>query len=352
MLARQSFPSLDIAKLIMAFLVVEIHTKPFNDVGSETVAQVVSSIDCVAVPFFFVASGFLCFKGLSTSDFGDSGSSAVARARGTIRKQLSLYAIWTVLLLPLALFGASLRGWGAGETALRLIRGAVFVGQNDFTWPLWYLLASVVAFALVYFLLRGGVSPRAILLTSGALLLFGYVIEACLAWDSAPAAIALLADLYNAVFSTARNGLFEGFFYVTLGMFIGLRWDGFNAQPLAWSVAGLVFGLTGCIFVSPSAHLPFCALFAASLFMLCIRHVSDRSHPWARRASTVVYLVHMVFVVIFVYGICGHTEISFFSAPISHVALYTFTLGCSLLISTIVIPPGRKLPIVKTVFGI
>lgn len=151
-----SFPDLDIAKLIMAFLVVEIHTKPFNDLGSETIARIVSGIDCVAVPFFFIASGFLCFRGLSIKDFDTRSSAAAVRVRKNIRKQLSLYAIWTVVLLPLALFGAHLREWGAAETILRLVRGVVFVGENDFTWPLWYLLASVVAFLLVYILLRGG----------------------------------------------------------------------------------------------------------------------------------------------------------------------------------------------------
>lgn len=336
----------------MAFLVVEIHTKPFNDVGLEAVSQVATAIDCVAVPFFFVASAFLCFRGLSGIDFSDGSSPASARVRGTIRKQFSLYAIWTALLLPLALFGASLRKWSFGETVLRLVRGTVFVGQNDFTWPLWYLLASVVAFSLVYILLRRGLSPRTILLVSGAFLLFGYVIEFCLEWDGASAAIALPADLYNAVFSTTRNGLFEGFFYVAVGMCIGFRWAESRSWPPTRLVTGVAIGIAGCILVSPSAHLPFCALFAISLFMLCIRRVDDRAHPWARKASTVVYLVHMVFVVIFVYGICGHAEISFFNAPISHAALYAFALGCSLLTASIFIPLGRRFPIVETVFGV
>lgn len=151
-----SFPDLDIAKLIMAFLVVEIHTKPFNDLGSEAIARIISGVDCVAVPFFFIASGFLCFRDLSIKDFGTRSSAAAVRVRKNIRKQLSLYAIWTVILLPLSLFGAHLREWGVAEIIMRLVRGVVFVGENDFTWPLWYLLASVVAFSLIYLLLRGG----------------------------------------------------------------------------------------------------------------------------------------------------------------------------------------------------
>lgn len=133
----KSYPDLDIAKLIMALLVVEIHTKPLFDLGSGLVDAVVSGIDCVAVPFFFIASGFLCFNSLSAADFGERASAGLARVRSTIKRQLSLYATWTVVLLPLALFGACLRDWGVLEAFAHLARGALLVGENDFTWPLW-----------------------------------------------------------------------------------------------------------------------------------------------------------------------------------------------------------------------
>lgn len=349
---KHSFPNLDIAKLIMAFLVVEIHTRPLNDIGSGVVRQLISGIDCVAVPFFFIASGFLCFRGLALREFEDGRSPASARVRGTIRKQLRLYAIWTALLLPLALLGAYLRECGTAETALQIVRGVLFVGENDFTWPLWYLLASVVAFALVYFLLRRGVVPRLVLILSAMALLLGQFVEVALRWEGAPAPIALLAGLYGAVFVTARNGLFEGFFYVAVGMCIGLEWGKRPLPSFGATIACLAFGLVGCVVVSPSAHLPFCAMFAIALFLLSIRRAGDSPHPWARKASTVVYLVHMVFAVVFVYGICGYGEIAFSNAPVSHVTLYAFTLACSLLTATIVISFGRRLPVVKTVFGV
>lgn len=130
MIQKQSFPYLDIAKLIMAFLVVEMHTRPLNDIGSGVTGQIVSVIDCVAVPFFFIVLSFLCFRrALASHDFKEWSSLGVTRVLGTIRKQLLLYAIWTALLLPLAVFGAFLRGWSAGEALVRFVRGVVFVGE-------------------------------------------------------------------------------------------------------------------------------------------------------------------------------------------------------------------------------
>lgn len=72
MIQKQSFPYLDTAKLITAFLVVEMHTRALNDIGSGVTGQIVSVIDCVAVPFFFIVSGFLCFRrALASHDFKD-----------------------------------------------------------------------------------------------------------------------------------------------------------------------------------------------------------------------------------------------------------------------------------------
>lgn len=62
-MARISFPNLDITKLLMALLVVEIHTRPFMDFDSQLINRIATGIDCVAVPFFFIASGYLCSRG-------------------------------------------------------------------------------------------------------------------------------------------------------------------------------------------------------------------------------------------------------------------------------------------------
>ncbi len=156
-----SFPLLDYTKLIMALLVVEIHTKPLMALGNETVDHVVSGIDCVAVPFFFIASGFLCFRGLNPSSVADRRSNASQRIKSTIRKLLFLYVTWFALLLPLDIVGHESADHGLILSVVYEVRGFLFVGEGLYSWPLWYLLASVVAFSLVYLLLRGGVASSA-----------------------------------------------------------------------------------------------------------------------------------------------------------------------------------------------
>lgn len=197
-----------------------------------------------------------------------------------------------------------------------------------------------------------GVTSRTILSLSAVLLLIGFVIELVLGWESAPAPIALMADVYGIVFVTARNGLFEGLFYVAVGMNVGIGWGRRLEWNLAPTIACMVLGLMGSVLVSSSAHLPFCAMFAIALFLLCVRRTGEPSYVWARKASTVIYLVHMVFVVLFVYGICGYSGIDFLSAPLPHVALYAFTMICSLAIATAVIIAGSRFPAIRAIFGV
>ena len=151
---RVNYPDLDLMKLLMAFFVVEIHTRPLRDMPIANF--LVEGIDVLAVPFFFIASAFLCFRDLSGEDFVTADSRGAVRVRKTTGKLLRLYLIWTALFLPVTVFGDVLQGKSFLGAATSFVKGTLFVGENFCSWPLWYLLASVVAFALVYLCLRGG----------------------------------------------------------------------------------------------------------------------------------------------------------------------------------------------------
>ena len=153
---RVNYPDIDIMKLLMAFLVVEIHARPLMNFA--LAQKILDGIDVIAVPFFFLASGFLCFQGLGAGDFRDVSSAAFIRVRKTIFNLIRLYVTWTLLFLPLTIFGNMLKGNSPLRAILYFVRGTLFIGENYYSWPLWYLLASAVGFALVYYLLRGGSS--------------------------------------------------------------------------------------------------------------------------------------------------------------------------------------------------
>lgn len=350
--AMVNYPDLDIVKLLMACLVVEIHTRPLEALAIPE--KLIEGVDVVAVPFFFIASGFLCFQGLSEVDFTDSLSCASIRVRNTALKLLELYLIWTVLYLPITIFGNFLYGKDLLHGLLAFVRQTLLVGENFCSWPLWYLLAGFVAFALVYCCLRSGMALKRVVGLSFLFLLAGYFIMVVAEWSDAPRAIAIPVSIYEKLFINTRNGLFEGFFYVALGAFFGTKHKRFEAMPIAYLLIGLIFGVAGCIFINANAHLPFCACAGACLFLLSIKRCGPDllPHVGMRNASTIIYLVHMIFAVVFVYGICGGVDPDIHANNADRLLLYLFSLGGSALLSVVAIQLSKKSPMTKRILGI
>lgn len=349
---RINYPDLDLVKLLMAICVVDIHTHPCMDLP--TAELIIEGFVRLAVPFFFVASAFLCFNGLAVEDFASADSRGSVRVRKTMGRLLRLYLTWTLLYLPVTVFGNLLRNKSFLRGLLSFVKGTLLVGENFCSAQLWYLLASVVAFALVYLSLRGGCPLRRLLVIAASFLLFGYLLDLLRAWDEAPLLVSLPVKAYFAVFSNVRNGLFEGFFYVAVGAAFGMKHERLAGIPTSWLVLGVVLGIAGCIFVSNDAHLPFCACASICVFLLSVRRSgSDLSpHVGARNASTVIYLVHMFFAVAFVYGISGGTNPAINANEICRPLFFLFTLGASALFSVAILLLAKKAPALKRVFGI
>lgn len=336
----------------MALLVVEIHTRPL--IGFQFAEIAIEGIDVLAVPFFFLASGFLCFRGLSCASFGEATRAGAERVRNTIVKLLRLYLIWTLFYFPITIFGNVLLGNSFLHASLSFVRGTLFVGENHYSWPLWYLLASVVGFTMVYICLRREVDFKTIIPFSLFLLLLGFGITYVQGWDGAPVYLSVPIKIYCRVFGSSRNGLFEGFFYIAVGAAFGLKWDQLNKTPVFLEVVAIILGLTGNFLVSNDAHLPFCVIASLGLFLLSVRRHGTNldSHTRARRMSTIIYLVHMYFVVVFVYDICGESNPDLYANSVNRPLLFLFALCCSILVSILVINASKRAPALKIVFGI
>ena len=339
-------------KLFLALLVVEIHTRPL--IGFHFAEIVIEGIEVLAVPFFFLASGFLCFRGLSYASFGEATFVGAERVRNTIVKLLRLYLIWTLLYFPITIFGNVLLGNSFLHASLSFVRGTLFVGENYYSWPLWYLLASVVGFTIVYICLRRGGRFKTIIPFSLFLLFLGFGITYVQGWDGAPVYLSGPIKIYCRVFGSSRNGLFEGLFYIAVGAAFGMKWYQLNKAPAFLEVVAVTLGLAGNFLVSNDAHLPFCVIASIGLFLLSVRRHGANLNPRARarRMSTVIYLVHMYFVVVFVYGICGESNPDLYANSVNRPVLFLFALCCSILVSIFVINASKRVPAIKTVFGI
>ena len=84
------------------------------------------------------------------------------------------------------------------------------------SWPLWYLLALIVAVGIIYALLKLKLSKNWIVAISVLMAIIGVGLDYC----KENAILQPITDLYFSVFLKTRNGFFVGVFYVALGMFL------------------------------------------------------------------------------------------------------------------------------------
>ncbi len=253
---------IDLVKVLMAFVVVSIHTTTWPLLG----------IREVAVPYFFLVSGFFLF-GKMTGDRTDD----LAAIRSWTLKILRLYLIWTAIYLPFTVYGFIQDGLSLKQCLMLFGRNLLFVGENFMSWPLWYLLAMIWSGVLVYVL-------RALKVPVWGMLLAGIILAALPHFLGDKA-------LFAKLFRDSRNLVFTGPFYIAVG---GLLRQFDLKLPLWGGILLFVAGLVALHF-TPFA-LP---IAAAGLFLLArelpLSGMTDRLSKAFRDASETIYLVHMIF---------------------------------------------------------
>lgn len=220
---RQNYNAVDLTRFIGSIFVVMIHVPPL---GGTQVADTISYFlqnyfGRIAVPFFFVMSGFFLFRKTTQAEFDPEP------VKKYLFRTLRLYLFWTVVYFPLSLHYIRMEESGFVSVTLHYIRNLLFVGSYV---QLWYLNALIVAVTMVSYLLYKRVRIRKILLMAACLYVcglfgqswFGFVVPLK---ERAPLIWFLLRQLKKVIIST-RNGVFEGFLFVSIGMcfaFFGVR---------------------------------------------------------------------------------------------------------------------------------
>lgn len=300
-----NFYGVDIAKVILAVLVVVLHTQAFADFG-KPIHYGVHVLTRVAVPFYFIASGYFLFRGISIDDSG------AARVVKYLRKIAKLYIVWTVIYSPVILKAAvshSDSAWGV------MLRSAKMICVTGY-YHLWYLLALIVSVVVIYFFRKLTQNLLILMVFSSTMYIIGlmlsefYVLADSLASKSYITKVAFQG--YFELFDSARNGLFDALFFVTIGVLIAYRpvkirlWFSVVALIVAlvclefegWLVERLQTTQDGSVL----ANDLFISIVPASFFLfiisLSVRLKESFNSVSLRIFSTFLYLVHPLAVII------------------------------------------------------
>ncbi len=285
---RRQYPSIDLWKFVFSFAVVALHTGPLEKCEVEWVQKLYAIVTQAAVPFFFLAAGFLLGQKL-VFDAGPSGEN------GRILKNYlfrigKMYLLWSAIYLPLAVIHFILEKTPFSEAILRYLTGLVFVGEQYNSWVLWYLLSTFYAILVILLVIRKQAGFRRLLCLSLAASVLVAVFDA-IGNDS--------SDLQG-IWNTARTGIryllssgriFNGLVYIPLGIVLSKK----KARPaVCWVL--LLAGAAGQCFIGNRICRVYLLIATAVGWFGIVREMrmpESRVYPALRSMSTTIYLIHL-----------------------------------------------------------
>lgn len=134
--------TIDLMKLILSVFVVMIH--------SEVDLWVLTPFLRMAVPLFFITSSYFFFRKVNTCQTPAQSHKVLG---GFLKRNLTLYAFWFVVLLPVTLYVRK-GTWLAGtvlEGIVSFLQSLIF---NSTFRASWYIMASCIGMCIIYFLSR------------------------------------------------------------------------------------------------------------------------------------------------------------------------------------------------------
>ena len=309
--------TIDICKFLGAYMVVAIHTTPWNLFGTGAFNTVYLNFIYCAVPCFFMASGYLLAGRMEWPLTAKDNLPKVAHA---FFKMLKLYLLWSLAYLPLAIFDYRRSGLGVREAAIRYIKGLVFSGEHYGSWMLWYMISAIYALGIIYLLLKIKVNPWAITALGLVFILCGAALDMLSGTtnDISPA----INFIRKLMWATTGNGKVFGMLLTKIKI------------PVWADVLITLCGFAGCVAFNKYTGF-FVILCAVGLFGIIISvkvpYVSDRKI--LRRASMIIYFMHLYVYMILVlrFGLHSGKRAFLIVALITTAIAFAYIAICDLI---------------------
>ncbi len=285
---NKNYSGIDYFRFIAALLIIAIHTSPlaaFSETGDFIVTRIVAR---VAVPFFFMTSGFFLISRYAYNN---------SKLWAFLKKTALIYGTAVLIYLPVNIYN----GYFKMDNLLpNVIKDIVFDGT---LYHLWYLPASMIGAGLAWYLVRKFDYQIALVVTA-VLYLIGLFGDS---YYGLSEKIGLLGGFYSLIFQISdytRNGIFFAPVFFVLG---GIIADTRRRITFRKSVFG--FGISFILLFVEALTLHFCKLQrhdSMYLFLLpcmyflfhIILQIKGKRMMWLRTSSLIIYLIHPMMIVI------------------------------------------------------
>ena len=296
----ESYTGIDVFRLVAAVLIITIHTSPLvglSETGDFILTRIVAR---VAVPFFFVTSGFFLISRYHYQ---------TAKLCAFVKKTLLIYGAAIVLYIPVNLYN----GYFKMEYLLpNLIKDIVFDGT---LYHLWYLPASVIGGVIAWGLVKK-LDYRKAFAVAAVLYLVGLFGDS---YYGVIKNVPIFSGFYALIFQVSdytRNGIFFApVFFIMGGLIADYSDRGENKSEIVCDQSvrkkseSRCFGLSMALMLveglvlhhfqvqrhdSMYVFLLPCVYF---LFLVLLQFRGKR-YVWLRDLSLVVYLIHPMMIVV------------------------------------------------------
>lgn len=219
-LKKEQYNAIDLAKFLCAILVVMVHISPLGVSDKFVVINtaIQDGVARIAVPFFFIASGFFLYKKTSYDNFD------MKPTKKYVIKILKLYIIWTIIYLPISIQKMIASGNNIYDEIFLYIRNSIFKGSYS---HLWYLPATIIGVLILSFCISKRIKIKHILFLAAILYIIGLFAQS---WFVVIKPISVYAPtvwtclkVIQAVIFTTRNGVFDAFPFLCIGMLFAYR---------------------------------------------------------------------------------------------------------------------------------
>lgn len=216
----KKYNGINLIKYFMAICVIAIHMQPLLKINNNIILNLYDSIVKLAVPFFFIVTGFFIGKKIPNLNQFSSDSSNILKKN--IQKFLRLYLIFTIIYMPLTIYEYITLDSSILDCLYYFLRGLIFVGEHYNSWALWYLLSAFYGLCVIYFLHKKGIKIKNILYVGIFLFLIGLGVDYILRISTPIGLFKNIQQILHYIFgfNIDSGRIFTSVLYLSVGMLL------------------------------------------------------------------------------------------------------------------------------------
>lgn len=275
----------------MAYVVVAIHTNPFYGITSEPILKIWDIIANMAVPYFFLASGFLLGIKLypETIQNNRPGSNIL---KNYLKKNCVMYVLWSAIYLPLAINHYMAIGVSFDIGIRNYIEGFLFRGKHYNSWQLWYLLSTIYAGILIFIIVSiKKLKLKTTLITAICTSILNIILDQLCSYSGTiPKNVFTLHKIVKYCFE--GGGMLKGSVYILLGISLAIM-----SNTLKYNYTFIVLGLLGGAFSYSNSIMRYFSTMCISVGLFDITRSLELKDSYVylifRKMSRVIFFIHM-----------------------------------------------------------